>query len=116
MFFLRLRRPPISTRTDTLCPYTTLFRSPHLYFEASAVIITLVLLGRTLEDRARADRKSTRLNSSHSCASRMPSSASKKKKTHQQPHNITYHSMQIRTQNSHQYTTQHDLRSPIEPP
>src|SRR3546814_6017157 len=22
-----LRRPPISTRTDTLCPYTTLFRS-----------------------------------------------------------------------------------------
>src|SRR3546814_13214823 len=22
-----IRRPPISTRTDTLCPYTTLFRS-----------------------------------------------------------------------------------------
>src|SRR3546814_7141831 len=28
IFFLRIRRPPISTRTDTLCPYTTLFRSP----------------------------------------------------------------------------------------
>src|SRR3546814_6868830 len=27
MFFLRIRRPPISTRTDTLFPYTTLFRS-----------------------------------------------------------------------------------------
>src|SRR3546814_8025025 len=27
-FFLRIRRPPRSTRTDTLCPYTTLFRSP----------------------------------------------------------------------------------------
>jgi Cu+-exporting ATPase len=27
---------------------------PHLYFEASSVVITLVLLGRTLEDRARA--------------------------------------------------------------
>src|SRR3546814_10930511 len=26
-FFLILRRPPISTRPDTLCPYTTLFRS-----------------------------------------------------------------------------------------
>src|SRR3546814_17495239 len=26
-FFLRIRRPPISTRTDTLFPYTTLFRS-----------------------------------------------------------------------------------------
>src|SRR3546814_14308390 len=27
-FFLRKRRPPRSTRTDTLFPYTTLFRSP----------------------------------------------------------------------------------------
>src|SRR3546814_4096859 len=27
-FFLMLRRPPRSTRTDTLFPYTTLFRSP----------------------------------------------------------------------------------------
>src|SRR3546814_6752893 len=27
-FFLRIRRPPRSTRTDTLFPYTTLFRSP----------------------------------------------------------------------------------------
>src|SRR3546814_17695495 len=26
-FFLMIRRPPISTRTDTLFPYTTLFRS-----------------------------------------------------------------------------------------
>src|SRR3546814_16246754 len=25
--FLMMRRPPRSTRTDTLCPYTTLFRS-----------------------------------------------------------------------------------------
>src|SRR3546814_10068456 len=28
IFFLRIRRPPRSTRTDTLFPYTTLFRSP----------------------------------------------------------------------------------------
>src|SRR3546814_16353793 len=27
-FFLKIRRPPRSTRTDTLFPYTTLFRSP----------------------------------------------------------------------------------------
>src|SRR3546814_1156325 len=27
MFFLMIRRPPRSTRTDTLFPYTTLFRS-----------------------------------------------------------------------------------------
>src|SRR3546814_8618548 len=28
MLFLMIRRPPRSTRTDTLFPYTTLFRSP----------------------------------------------------------------------------------------
>src|SRR3546814_10856281 len=27
LFFLMIRQPPISTRTDTLFPYTTLFRS-----------------------------------------------------------------------------------------
>src|SRR3546814_20419297 len=27
LFLLRIRRPPRSTRTDTLVPYTTLFRS-----------------------------------------------------------------------------------------
>src|SRR3546814_13805889 len=30
-FFLMIRRPPRSTRTDTLFPYTTLFRAPNLY-------------------------------------------------------------------------------------
>src|SRR3546814_12372119 len=30
-FFLMIRRPPRSTRTDTLFPYTTLFRSSHSY-------------------------------------------------------------------------------------
>src|SRR3546814_17757198 len=29
-FFLMIRRPPRSTRTDTLFPYTTLFRSPRI--------------------------------------------------------------------------------------
>src|SRR3546814_13419437 len=29
LVFLSIRRPPRSTRTDTLCPYTTLFRSLH---------------------------------------------------------------------------------------
>src|SRR3546814_6608004 len=37
-FFLMIRRPPRSTRTDTLFPYTTLFRSEfgHGYFRAVA--------------------------------------------------------------------------------
>src|SRR3546814_9799374 len=34
-FFLMIRRPPRSTRTDTLFPYTTLFRS-HRGFEGEA--------------------------------------------------------------------------------
>src|SRR3546814_14284976 len=35
LFFLMIRRPPRSTRTDTLFPYTTLFRSD--FFGAEAV-------------------------------------------------------------------------------
>src|SRR3546814_17726625 len=30
LYLLMIRQPPRSTRTDTLFPYTTLFRSPHL--------------------------------------------------------------------------------------
>src|SRR3546814_3808716 len=53
--------------------YNLMQGSADLYFEASAAIITLILLGKFLEARAkrqtteaiRADRKSTRLNSSH---------------------------------------------------
>src|SRR3546814_12196653 len=33
-FFLMMRRPPRSTRTDTLFPYTTLFRSIVMYKQA----------------------------------------------------------------------------------
>src|SRR3546814_13522647 len=32
-FFLMIRRPPRSTRTDTLFPYTTLFRSARYLYE-----------------------------------------------------------------------------------
>src|SRR3546814_20877321 len=35
-FFLMIRRPPRSTRTDTLFPYTTLFRSLPLEFRQMA--------------------------------------------------------------------------------
>src|SRR3546814_18672430 len=86
-FFLMIRRPPRSTRTDTLFPYTTLFRSARWHVENNVadgvqrplidgetllVQIENVLLvgrkeqieGRALRDLPR-DRKSTRLNSSH---------------------------------------------------
>src|SRR3546814_13736189 len=93
-FFLMCRRTPRSTRTDTLFPYTTLFRS----YTAGVLGICLVLLAfksspgkmedeetsgqdttyapvetkdantdysPAFEGQTRIDRKSTRLNSSH---------------------------------------------------
>src|SRR3546814_13380542 len=75
-FFLMIRRPPRSTRTDTLFPYTTLFRSsPMKLFDR--VIKRLVTRGQLsiyYHDGRKItvgtpepglDRKSTRLNSSH---------------------------------------------------
>src|SRR3546814_5278279 len=120
-----IRRPPRSTRTDTLFPYTTLFRSRKRLvalfqngkiFELSAdnledlvakngppiktrvtwcsfaqmhLVTGFAILSGPYEYRLNRlpivrmsgrvvnirDRKSTRLNSSHSCAHRMPSSA-----------------------------------------
>src|SRR3546814_12302248 len=91
-FFLIIRRPPRSTRTDTLFPYTTLFRSPlRLKIEDSLAELAFDLQhDPAMRDRVfrlkaemldnpaierwwmsmweqmrRGDRKSTRLNSSH---------------------------------------------------
>src|SRR2546430_16720353 len=57
-FFLMIRRPPRST----LFPYTTLFRSRNTTSPCST---TRTRRWRPLR-RPRSDRKSTRLNSSHS--------------------------------------------------
>src|SRR3546814_12291776 len=91
VFFLWIRRPPRSTRTDTLFPYTTLFRSGlglyatalAKYMGAGQVIVfdrlaTRLELARAFgadltinvdelseAERRGIDRKSTRLNSSH---------------------------------------------------
>src|SRR3546814_15300420 len=115
-----IRRPPRSTRTDTLFPYTTLsdlrpepcppeapmtaFHAvlldldgtlldsiPDLAHAANAMRIELgmtalreevvaTFVGKGVDNLVRralagSDRKSTRLNSSHYCAPRMPSSA-----------------------------------------
>src|SRR2546430_4242836 len=58
-----IRRPPRST----LFPYTTLFRSPGFRHGEITVRLTIAL-GTHVDTRhlGRVDRKSTRLNSSHS--------------------------------------------------
>src|SRR2546430_10145120 len=79
-----IRRPPRST----LFPYTTLFRSHH-HHQPGAARRRVALPGdqssgggdrRAQQDR-RADRKSTRLNSSHSQISYAVFCLKKKKKT-----------------------------------
>src|SRR3546814_20989271 len=79
LFFLMIRRPPKSTRTDTLFPYTTLFRSLRAEGPVRGVCRLRprprprpgALRGLSRGARAalaggrRPDRKSTRLNSSH---------------------------------------------------
>src|SRR3546814_10823109 len=40
-----IRRPPISTRTDTLCPYTTLFRSADYELRWFTPTVEVVLCG-----------------------------------------------------------------------
>src|SRR3546814_19068107 len=85
-FFLMIRRPPRSTRTDTLFPYTTLFRSIAvqgnldpviLYAEKSVIKNRINRLFEQMQGEngfvfnlghgimPDIDRKSTRLNSNH---------------------------------------------------
>src|SRR3546814_11911170 len=40
-----IRRPPISTRTDTLFPYTTLFRSPDIGEAILVEALVVVVIG-----------------------------------------------------------------------
>src|SRR3546814_19810622 len=73
-FFLMIRRPPRSTRTDTLFPYTTLFRSSlrspsegrdHVEEPAKPALLARLLERALAAVFDAGDRKSTRLNSSH---------------------------------------------------
>src|SRR3546814_13733530 len=45
-FFLMIRRPPRSTRTDTLFPYTTLFRSTVIAIIATVVAVIAAVIAR----------------------------------------------------------------------
>src|SRR3546814_5957137 len=54
LFFLMIRRPPRSTRTDTLFPYTTLFRSPLHGLPGRELAVSS---GRLAADRRPGDRR-----------------------------------------------------------
>src|SRR3546814_13335923 len=79
-FFLMIRRPPRSTRTDTLFPYTTLFRSARrsvggagnrgahgstAHGQRAGQRRRNTRRSAPADFRSVQDRKSTRLNSSH---------------------------------------------------
>src|SRR5688572_32693560 len=84
-FFLMLRRPPRST----LFPYTTLFRSEifaslrQIEFELFQFFAVLIDVEEGNTTDANLDRKSTRLNSSHSQISYAVFCLKKKKKKKQ---------------------------------
>src|SRR3546814_20188456 len=51
LLFFMIRRPPTSTRTDTLCPYTTLFRSGlHFKLPFGVDKVQLVATERVLKE------------------------------------------------------------------
>src|SRR3546814_4362661 len=50
-----IRRPPRSTRTDTLFPYTTLFRSGQYRHRAGRKYRAVLLRAERLEDRVRPE-------------------------------------------------------------
>src|SRR5256885_3290873 len=80
-FFLMIRRPPRST----LFPYTTLFRSASLRAPTGERAPRGRRAGRAAQSLPRADRKSTRLNSSHLVISYAVFCLKKKKKNVKYP-------------------------------
>src|SRR3546814_4666612 len=67
VFFLMIRRPPRSTRTDTLFPYTTLFRSqqgqPGAGFQPVEVDLRALLEVRVERDPHRSEEHTSELQS-----------------------------------------------------
>src|SRR3546814_5225443 len=59
-----IRRPPRSTLTDTLFPYTTLFRStPHLHGEFNFAELVLETVGKSLRHSCRSEEHTSELQS-----------------------------------------------------
>src|SRR3546814_3615194 len=61
-FFLMIRRPPRATRTDTLFPYTTLFRSPQI--EVTFDIDANGIVNVSAKDKATGKEQAIRIQAS----------------------------------------------------
>src|SRR5205085_6546828 len=92
-----IRRPPRST----LFPYTTLFRSHGAIARSARAAIACLRSDGDDDLRELVDRKSTRLNSSHSQISYAVFCLKKKKKFNQSNHNICTRMMNLRVRQWH---------------
>src|SRR3546814_12630952 len=64
-FFLMIRRPPRSTRTDTLFPYTTLFRSRQISTPDSRAGIQFKRSSNRAAAQPKARQRSSRRSEEH---------------------------------------------------
>src|SRR3546814_8498465 len=89
-----IRRPPRSTRTDTLFPYTTLFRSAPLREELENCFSPSIITGRNYDrsQRDRSEEHTSELQSLMRISYAVFCLKKKKKQTIQQNHNTyNYH-------------------------
>src|SRR3546814_6368123 len=103
-FFLMIRRPPRSTRTDTLFPYTTLFRSPGhggggaMSLDQLDALLTFVSEHRRSEEHTSELQSLMRISYAVFCL---------KTKTKKQPTNIT--TTPTQPTNTSQYSTDRNI-------
>src|SRR3546814_3896851 len=85
-FFLMIRRPPRSTRTDTLFPYTTLFRSHQPRHRAAGVteVAEVAGTGRTGRHAGRSEEHTSELQSLMRISYAVFCLKKKKKKQHRE--------------------------------
>src|SRR3546814_5224728 len=67
VFFLMIRRPPRSTRTDTLLPYTTLFRSWKVANPLNTITVTMNRLMDKVKNNKEDFRIRKEIGRAHVC-------------------------------------------------
>src|SRR3546814_8259362 len=110
LFFLMIRRPPRSTRTDTLFPYTTLFRSATRSSMCAISPISTTKSFAALCKAARSEEHTSELQSLMRISYAVFCLKKKKKTTTTQlihQNNQNYYSQHYYTQSIHTHTSQY---------